>query len=94
MNTQQQLFAVVLIGAAALTASAQTPLEEVVVTAQFRAQNVQDIPIAVTALTGETLDARGQNTIEFLPASVPCGPRSTSTRSRSRRSRIEAVSVE
>lgn len=43
-------------------ALAQTPaiqLEEVVVTAEKRAQSLQDVPIAITAVTGETLAARG-----------------------------------
>ena len=31
-------------------------LEEVIVTAQHRAQNIQDVPIAVTALSGEALE--------------------------------------
>ena len=32
-----------------------TTVEEVVVTAQKRAENLQDVPIAITALTAETL---------------------------------------
>lgn len=34
-------------------------LEEIVVTAQRRAQNLQDVPVAVTAFTGETLNRSG-----------------------------------
>ncbi|MFK4793996.1 TonB-dependent receptor [Sphingobium sp. ZW T5_29] len=34
-------------------------LEEIVVTAQRRSQNLQDVPVAVTAFTGETLENKG-----------------------------------
>jgi len=40
-------------------AISQSKLEEVVVTAQKREQNLQDVPIAVTAFTGEQMDAFG-----------------------------------
>jgi iron complex outermembrane receptor protein len=51
--------------------AASGPLEEIVVTAQFKEQNVQDTPIAITAVTGEMIDARGQNTIEEISAQAP-----------------------
>jgi iron complex outermembrane receptor protein len=42
--------------AADASASSDAPtVEEIVVTAQKRAENLQDVPIAITALTGETL---------------------------------------
>ncbi len=71
MKVHQQLFGTVLISAAAHAASAQTALEEVVVTAQFKEQSVQDTPIAITAITGELLDARGQSTIDEIGAQAP-----------------------
>ena len=40
-------------------AAADTQLQEIVVTAQKRAQNLRDVPISVTAETGETLARRG-----------------------------------
>lgn len=48
------------VGLAALLAAGAahaqtTEIEEVVVTAQKRAENLQDVPIAITAMTGETL---------------------------------------
>jgi iron complex outermembrane receptor protein len=46
-----------LIATPALAQSGGTQLEEVVVTAQKRAQNLQDVPISITALTQETLKA-------------------------------------
>lgn len=46
-------------------------LEEVVVTARRREENLQDIPISVVALGAEELEARGIETIEDLNAMVP-----------------------
>ncbi|MEM8937531.1 MAG: TonB-dependent receptor [Pseudomonadota bacterium] len=43
----------------------------VVVTAQKREQNLQDVPISVTAVQGETLDALGRNQISELSRIVP-----------------------
>src|ERR1700739_1043150 len=44
-------------------AGAATGIQEVVVTAQRRAENVQDVPIAIQALTGDTL--RQLNVVTF-----------------------------
>lgn len=43
----------------------------IVVTAQFREQSVQDTPIAITAVTGESLAARSQTSIADLGAAAP-----------------------
>ena len=43
-------------------------LEEVVVTAQKREQNVQDVGIAVTAMTGEQLEALGYDNAQDVTA--------------------------
>tara|TARA_A100001391_G_scaffold7621_8_gene5031 strand:- start:48280 stop:50661 length:2382 start_codon:yes stop_codon:yes gene_type:complete len=43
----------------------------IVVTAQFREQNVQDTPIAITAMTGEMLEARGQTNVAELGEYAP-----------------------
>ena len=45
---------------------APNELAEIVVTAQKRAQNLQDVPIAVTALSGSELADRGVTTVEDL----------------------------
>ena len=48
----------------ASTSLAQNPqLEEVVVTATKRAENLQDVPISVNALTGDAM--RSQNILTF-----------------------------
>ena len=49
----------------------ETVLQEVVVTAQFREQRLQDTPIAITAVNAEMLEARGQTSIEDVAAQAP-----------------------
>lgn len=44
---------------------------EIVVTAQFREQNLQDTPIAITAVPGEMLEARSQTSIVDLGDFAP-----------------------
>jgi iron complex outermembrane receptor protein len=44
---------------------------EIVVTAQFREQSLQDVPIAITAVTSEELEQRSVKTIVDLAESVP-----------------------
>ncbi|HWU81188.1 MAG TPA: TonB-dependent receptor [Caulobacter sp.] len=62
-------------------AAAQTPaaptvqdsptIEEIVVTAQKRAENLQDVPVSVTALTADALSARGVNNVLALNNMTP-----------------------
>jgi iron complex outermembrane receptor protein len=51
--------------------SAGTALEEVIVTAQFRKERLQDTPIAITALSSAMLEARSQTNITDVTASAP-----------------------
>ncbi len=46
-------------------------LEEVVVTAQKREESLQDVPIAITAVSGDTLRAGNVKNLQDLSASVP-----------------------
>ncbi len=46
-------------------------LEEIVVTAQKRAENLQSVPIAVTAVTGASLEKQKINNIQGLANSIP-----------------------
>ena len=46
-------------------------LEEIVVTATRREQNLQDVPISIVAITGDTLELRGIDSLEDLSQSVP-----------------------
>jgi iron complex outermembrane receptor protein len=53
------------------TASENGGLEEIVVTAQKREQSLQDVPIAVTAVTQENLQANRIYTVNDLSAIAP-----------------------
>lgn len=44
---------------------------EIVVTAQFREQTLQETPLAITAITAETLEARSQTDIRDIAAQAP-----------------------
>jgi outer membrane receptor protein involved in Fe transport len=48
-----------------------TALPEVIVTARKRDENIQNIPVAMTALSGEQLDALSVRTIEEISATTP-----------------------
>src|SRR5688500_2999948 len=63
-----------LTGAGGLTyqtASAQEGLEEIVVTATRREQNLQEVPISIVAITGDNLEMRGLDNLEELSQGVP-----------------------
>ena len=53
------------------TAAAQRGLEEIIVTAQRREESLQDVPIAVAALTAESLEITGVDSTRDLPQVVP-----------------------
>ncbi|MEP6884746.1 MAG: TonB-dependent receptor [Gammaproteobacteria bacterium] len=57
--------------AAAQTATNQPALTEIIVTAQKRAQNIQDVPISVIALSGQQLKDGGVSDIKNLQALTP-----------------------
>src|SRR5690349_9972233 len=63
----------ILCSAPALAADPAEPggLEEVVVSAQFREQSLQNTPIAITAFTAENLEVRGIDNVTDLDAFVP-----------------------
>ena len=46
-------------------------IEEIIVTAQKVAENIQDVPIAITALTGERLEQTGTTSLEGITQLVP-----------------------
>ncbi|PZN33144.1 MAG: TonB-dependent receptor [Proteobacteria bacterium] len=71
---------VALASSLASSAFAQAPeqstqgsgiLGEVVVTAQFREQNVQDTPLAITAVSAELLESRNQTNITEITSQAP-----------------------
>ncbi len=46
-------------------------LEEIVVTATRREQNLQDVPISIVAVTGDSLQMRGLDSLERVSQSIP-----------------------
>jgi iron complex outermembrane recepter protein len=46
-------------------------VEEIVVTAQKREEDIQDVPISISAFTGESLDAKGITDPKTLAQSIP-----------------------
>lgn len=46
-------------------------LEEIVVTAQKRAEGLSDVPISISAVTGETIESYGQSNLEAVSSSIP-----------------------
>lgn len=63
--------AAAVIGVAGIATSAQAQLDEIIVTAQKREQSLQDVPIAVSAFSGEALALSGVQNIEDLTALAP-----------------------
>lgn len=55
----------------AMAAEDAEELTEVVVTAQFREQSVQDTPLAITAVSAEMLESRGQTNISEVASQAP-----------------------
>ena len=62
-----------LVAAPVTSTLAEGVLEEVIVTAQKRAQNIQDVPISITALSGDTMESfrSGGKDIRFLNGKAP-----------------------
>ncbi|MGB0919848.1 MAG: TonB-dependent receptor [Alphaproteobacteria bacterium] len=59
------------VGLIATTPATAYETDEIVVTAQKRAQPLQDVPVAVTAVGGEYLEAAGINNLEDLQNIAP-----------------------
>jgi len=60
-------------GAEALAASGKSghALEEIMVTAQKREESLQDVPIAISAMTGESMRSAGIQKLEHMAPSIP-----------------------
>jgi iron complex outermembrane receptor protein len=52
-------------------AATEAPIEEIVVTAQKRAERLQDVPIAISALTNRQIESRGITNVLDLKALAP-----------------------
>lgn len=59
------------IAAEAADGDQVSALEEVIVTARKRQENIREIPVAVTAVSGEKLDKYDLRSIEAIAASIP-----------------------
>jgi iron complex outermembrane receptor protein len=53
------------------TATAENTLTEIVVTAQFRKQNLQDAPLAITAVNAAMMEERGQTSLHDIGQQAP-----------------------
>jgi iron complex outermembrane receptor protein len=73
MNKKIGMAVMAALGSASLQAQEQQAdaLEEVIVTAQFRNENLQETPLAITAITGDMLEARSQTSIYEVAAQAP-----------------------
>jgi iron complex outermembrane receptor protein len=71
LSVAATVMAIVAASSAARAAEDQGTLEEIVVTAQFRTQKLQDTPIAITAVNAAMLEARGQTSITEIAAQAP-----------------------
>ena len=56
---------------AAATTDTSQANNEIVVTAQFRAQNIQDTPLAITAVNAQTMEAKSQTNLAQVADSAP-----------------------
>lgn len=52
-------------------ASAPSEGNEIIVTAQLREQNLQDVPLSISAVSGELLEQRSQTTLTDITAQMP-----------------------
>lgn len=58
-------------GAGDASAKSGDQINEIVVTAQFREQNLQQTPLAITAVSGEMMDARSQTSVADVATRAP-----------------------
>lgn len=63
--------AAITAGMAGVPGASAAMLEEVIVTAQKRTQSLQDVPISVSAVSGETVEEQGLVNLEAVSASIP-----------------------
>lgn len=75
MTAPTRFTRIALFGASAMAIGIASPasaqVEEIIVTAQKVEENVQDVPIAITAVSGDTLTESGTNNLEDLGQLVP-----------------------
>ena len=85
-------FRIMLASTVALsTVSSQAAIEEIVVTAQKRTESVQDVPISITAFSGDDLVRRGLNDLVEVARYVPNFDMPSSNNLRNVRVRIRGI---
>ena len=77
--------------AALYTVTSFAAIEEIVVTAQKRTESVQDVPISITALSGDDLARRGLNDLQEVARYVPNFDMPSSNNLRNVRVRIRGI---
>lgn len=70
-RSSRAVLAVGLMLICGIAAGQGTALEEIVVTAEFREANVQETPLAVTAVSADLLEARSQTNLAQITAQSP-----------------------
>jgi iron complex outermembrane receptor protein len=65
------LIALGFSGAAMAETAAPTALDEIIVTAQKRAENLQDVPISIAAVSSDTLEKAGAQTLDAVQRLTP-----------------------
>ena len=71
-TVRKQLVTAVALGSAMLSSSASmAQVQEIIITAEMRDTNVQDTPLAVTATSGEMMEARNQTNLFQVSAQAP-----------------------
>ncbi len=70
-NQSSALFSAIILAISTQGTQAQLQLEEVVVTAQKRVENLQDVPISVSAMQGEKMQEAGIPNMAALADYVP-----------------------
>jgi iron complex outermembrane receptor protein len=71
MNIRVAALSAILLAPSFMAATYADPIETVVVTAEKRSENVQSIPAAINALSGDELNARGITGVNALQFAVP-----------------------
>jgi iron complex outermembrane recepter protein len=73
-RTSKTLWALALAASAtqpSISTAQEVTIEEIVVTAQKREQRLIDVPVAITALSGEELTQRGLSSVQDISFAVP-----------------------
>ena len=91
MNKIKPLAAALILASYGSGSMAQAVLEEVIVTAQKRAQSIQDVPISITAFSGDFLEANGIQIIEEVARVTPNFSIAKSTQAANSRIQIRGI---